>query len=135
MFAWNHFIWFLCLYEFSRDRTIVGCVSFTFSGIFCFQKCKMSGFLMFCKILFCLIVCSNLIGPNSVRCGNSAFFPNDDDQNHRNSTTDSQMTFDSTKILKRDKRYLLFTGGGISKVCAYERDKWNWGFKFHSLIV
>lgn len=30
------------------------------------------------------------------------------------------MAFDSTKILKRDKRYLLWTGGGISKVCVNE---------------
>lgn len=72
---------------------------------------------MFCKILLCLSVCLSLIGPNSVRCGNSAFFPNDNEQNHRNSTTHNQMAFDSTKILKRDKRYLLWTGGGISKVC------------------
>lgn len=78
----------------------------------------MSEFLMFCKICFGLSVCLILISPNSVRCGNSALFPNDDDQRHRNSTTDNQMTFDSTKILKRDKRYLLWTGGGISKVCT-----------------
>lgn len=80
----------------------------------------MSELLMFCKILICSSVCLILISPNSVRCGNSAFFPNDDDQSHRNSTADNQMAFDSTKILKRDKRYLLFTGGGISKVCMNE---------------
>lgn len=80
----------------------------------------MSEFLMFCKVLFALSICLSLISPNSVRCGNSAFFPSDNDQIHRNLTTDNQMVFDSTKILKRDKRYLLWTGGGISKVCMNE---------------
>lgn len=44
----------------------------------------------------------------------------DETENQRNSIKDEytgdSFAFDAERVLKRDKRYLLFTGGGISKV-------------------
>lgn len=37
-------------------------------------------------------------------------------ENHSNNDTADHIMLDDGKILKRDKRFLLFTGGGISKV-------------------
>lgn len=49
-------------------------------------------------------------------CGNTLLTPSTEVKRKSNNTLNTHMTYDSDKILKRDKRYLLFTGGGISKV-------------------
>lgn len=57
---------------------------------------------------------------NVVFCGKSALFSLNDAENHIhenfNANDNRDSLFDTGKILKRDKRYLLWTGGGISKV-------------------
>lgn len=60
---------------------------------------------------------------NVVFCGKSSLLSIDNVENHLNEITNTNdggdSLFDTGKVLKRDKRYLLWTGGGISKV------KWN----------
>lgn len=56
---------------------------------------------------------------NAVFCGRSALFHETENQAPDfGSANDGSSDFllDTGKILKRDKRYLLFTNGGISKV-------------------
>lgn len=59
---------------------------------------------------------------NVVFCGRNALFSlsddNDNDHIHDdfNVYDNKDSLFDAGKILKRDKRFLLWTGGGISKV-------------------
>lgn len=53
-------------------------------------------------------------------CGRNALFSLNDDEDHVhndfNTNDNRDSLFDAGKILKRDKRFLLWTGGGISKV-------------------
>lgn len=67
---------------------------------------------MHSTILLCISVYIGFIG--FANGGNSVLLPMDND--NRNQTSDDRLVFNSDKILKRDKRYLLWTGGGISKV-------------------
>lgn len=71
------------------------------------------------RLLFALILIE-IIGLNEIIGGKSALYSPDHAKNNgansKNGTGDDYITMDAGKILKRDKRYLLFTGGGISKV-------------------
>lgn len=70
-----------------------------------------------CLFLFCLFFALNV-----VFCGKSALFSLNEANNRLNDESSVQLhsdhdsLFDAGKILNRNKRYLLWTGGGISKV-------------------
>lgn len=70
-----------------------------------------------CLFLFCLFFALNV-----VFCGKSALFSLNQANNRINEgfgvDDDHDSLLDVDKILKRNKRYLLFTGGGISKVIS-----------------
>lgn len=71
------------------------------------------------KTKLCLLAFYILIQLNAIWCGRSALLlSNDDERLKRNevSNDDGDFFIDTSKVLKRDKRYLLWTGGGISKV-------------------
>lgn len=57
---------------------------------------------------------------NVAFCGKSSLFSIDGTEKYLKKNINTNDGFDSVlgtgKILKRDKRYLLFSGGGISKV-------------------
>lgn len=55
---------------------------------------------------------------NAVFCAKSILIPDNENKIEyiRNAKDDDVFQLDSEHVLKRDKRYLLFTNGGISKV-------------------
>lgn len=57
-----------------------------------------------------------LIGLNGVNGGKSAMLTLTSVNQIKNVTNGDSIVIDTGKILKRDKRFLLFSGGGISKV-------------------
>lgn len=71
------------------------------------------------KLPYLLTIIATLYCLNVVLCGrNSLMFINhtEDHSADNPDASDNSFSFETEKILKRDKRYLLFTGGGISKV-------------------
>lgn len=67
------------------------------------------------KLLFILVsIVSIELFP--CHCGNTLLTPLAEIKRKSNNTLSTHMTYDSERILKRDKRYLLFSGSGISKV-------------------
>lgn len=53
---------------------------------------------------------------NMLNAAKSIFHPTNDMINMNKDHSESYVHLSDGKILKRDKRYLLFSGGGISKV-------------------
>lgn len=72
------------------------------------------------SIFWCLFTILSLFTWNVVFCGKSVLFPLNEKENHvneyMNANNDNDFLLDTGKILKRDKRYLLWINGGISKV-------------------
>lgn len=70
---------------------------------------------MFYLDLLLLAIYLNVFGLNGVIGGEIALLPSNNELDI-NSTSSDHIMFDKGEILSRNKRYLLFTGGGISKV-------------------
>lgn len=76
---------------------------------------------MFWRILLFLLIGFEWIKSNQVLGANRALFPMNEKPIDENLTAGSRTAeFDSGEILRRDKRYLLFSGGGISKVSFHK---------------
>lgn len=71
-------------------------------------------------IFWCLFTILSLFTWNVVFCGKSVLFSLNEKENrvneYMNANDDNDFLLDTGKILKRDKRYLLWINGGISKV-------------------
>lgn len=69
---------------------------------------------------WCSFTILALFALNVVFCGKSTLLTLDEADRHPKKDTfadhDNDFLLDTGKILKRNKRYLLFTNGGISKV-------------------
>lgn len=72
------------------------------------------------SVFWCLFTILALFTWNVVFCGKSALLSLNEKENlvkeDINANGDNDFLLDTGKILKRDKRYLLWTNGGISKV-------------------